>query len=189
MLKLNKELLKDMRAASSLVVRRDTKKRGVMELIIDGKLAGKSVQTRKSWLCEVRLRSYKAYDYDTKEAFFEPDPQDSVCCAVLSVYSGDHVSYILSTLKADDEIAFEFLGNSGNTHGARHGLHHDSIKLLINRGNHRINVDLDNWVCPGNSARAINRGSSFSRDDINPASYEYENREPEEEAKEEAVSY
>ena len=175
MLKLTKEIIKDIRSARSIVVRRDRLGNGCMELIIQGKVAGKEVEIRKSWLVDVSLRSYESRDYDTQTVYFEPDPQESACCEVVSIYETGHVGYIVSTLKVDDQIDWCFVGNAGNSHTSSKGIHDDMLQLRLRRANKYFDIEIANSTNPGNSARMIGRfNSSFL---INKNDYDYENRE------------
>lgn len=186
MLKLTKEILKDIRAAHALTVRRDKIGTGELQLSFEDNIRGKRVDTYKYWLCQADLRSYEAYEYNEvtneKTVIFERDASNSPCVETVSTYWGQttHANSILRSLKIGDEISFEFVGNSGNIYASKAGLHFDSFVMHVKRQKTEKNFErfeyvLNETVNLGNSARMI--GGYATMPQIDKQDYRLENRE------------
>lgn len=167
MLTVTKEILKDIKTARALTVRRDKVGTGELQLSFEDNIRGTRVDTYKYWLCQVDLRSYEAYEYDErtniKTVIFERDSDNAPCVETVSLYWGQVTegNSVMRMLKVGDEISFEFIGNSGNNYASKAGLHFDTLKLHIKRKRGEKNFErfefvLNETVNPGNSARMIN---------------------------------
>jgi hypothetical protein len=100
--------------------------------------------------CETRLETTRGRDALERGA--------ASCFELVSIYHNQHtpVSSILKTLKAGDEIAFCFHPDyHTNGYVADAGLHADSLLLRVNRAGKYFTYELENQVCPDNSARMI----------------------------------
>jgi hypothetical protein len=110
---------------------------------------------------EVRLETTRGRDALERGA--------ATCFELVYIYHNQNtpVSSILKTLRAGDEIAFCFHPDyHTNGYVADAGLHADSLLLRVNRNGKYFTYELENQVCPDNSARMI-RGvpndSSYQR--------------------------
>jgi hypothetical protein len=82
----------------------------------------------------------------------------AACFAHVSFYHAQNTpaSCIVNTLRADDEISFEFYPDGqSNGYTAKAQLHADVLYLIVRRndGSKRYRWELDVSICPDNSAR------------------------------------
>jgi hypothetical protein len=78
------------------------------------------------------------------------------CFASVSFYHSQntHESCIIKSLREGDEVTFEFYPDChSNGYVAKAGLHADALFLRVTRGKNQFRYELDQSICPDNSAR------------------------------------
>lgn len=182
MLELTKEIIKNLHddELQCIVVRRDSKGTGLLELSFKGEYKGREVESRKSYLVPVNLHSYAIsnYEVDPAERWEYKTNPNACASAVIFIYKGQSTiaESILTILKAGDKISFEFIANNNNGYVNKARLHHDILEIKIKRGNKTLVFQLDDSICPDNSARMIDETGCFRMYDIDTSRGDIENK-------------
>lgn len=64
---------------------------------------------------------------------------------------------VVGLLRTGDALTLEWAADCGNQYVSGAGLHHDELRLIVERGKNRLTFHLDISVCADNSARMIKR--------------------------------
>lgn len=167
---ITKEILKDLRAATWLTIRRDSKGFGSLTVTLEPVVYGKKVEVRKTWLVDATLRTYE------KGLSLDDNLKQHCVASMGFINSGLNVeSSVIKILKAGDDISFQFIGANNNQLLNDAGLFHDQLNIIIKRKDHKLKFRLDDQVSGDTSARMVGRQSQWTCD-IDIHSYDLENR-------------
>jgi hypothetical protein len=179
-MKLTKELLKQMKAAKTIIIYRDTKGVGQMSLLFEDELRGVQVESRLEYLIDTELRNYGTY-HGVDESAGLPVNRNAYCHAYLDyANSNSYVRSALRSLKVGDDFIFQFNARAGNQYVSKVQLFEDTCELKVSRDNGKT-VERDKYllrhpVCSDNSARMVDEGKRGSWSDIDVHSYKLQNR-------------
>lgn len=172
---ITKELLKQIKDAKTILIYRDRKGVGQMSLLFEDEIRGVKVESRLEYLVDTTLKIYKGYYEGEKEINHK-----AYCCAYLSYLNHRSQSRTaFQSLKVGDEIKFEFVGRNNNQYTSKVGLYVDEVNLIVKRATKPYNHDeylLTYSICEDNSARMVNESNHTSLTDIDPTSYNFQNR-------------